>query len=79
MNDKSKKLRKMATWTIAVFATVFALSTAVLWLLKYPITTGSNWNVLGAVLASGWLIYVVAAILCIAAYFGYKYYLDRKK
>jgi hypothetical protein len=55
------------------------LSTAVIWLVKYPTTTGSAWNILGAVLASGWLIFVVAAILCIAAYFGYKYYLNIKK
>ena len=79
MNDNSKNLKKMATWTIAVFATVFALTTAVIWLVTYPTMTGSSWSVLGAVLGSGWLIYVVAALLCVAAYFGYKLYLDRKK
>ena len=42
MNDNSKNLKKMATWTIAVFATVFALTTAVIWLVTYPTMTGSS-------------------------------------
>jgi hypothetical protein len=77
--DNKKKLARMATWTIAVFATVFAVTTAAIWLVKYPTTAGSTWNVLGAVLASGWMIYLIAAVLCFVAYFGYKLYLDRKK
>ncbi|HTX91886.1 MAG TPA: hypothetical protein VMC09_11795 [Anaerolineales bacterium] len=79
MDEKTKKLKKMATWTIAVFATVFALATAAVWLVKFPTTGGSRWTVLGAVLASSWLIYLVAAVLCVAAYFGYGFYLNRKK
>jgi hypothetical protein len=79
MNDKQKQLKKMATWTISVFATVFAVTMAVIWLVKYPTTSGSTWNVLGAVLSTGWLIFVVAAVLCLLAYIGYKFYLDRKK
>jgi hypothetical protein len=79
MDDNSKKLKKMATWTIAVFATVFGVFMALFWLLNYPVTDGSAWNVLGAALASGWLIFVVAAVLCIAVYFGYKMYLDSQK
>ena len=79
MNDKPKQLKKMATWTIAVFATVFAVFMALFWLLVYPVTSGSVWNVLGAALSAGWLIFVLAAVLCFGTYFGYKLYLDRKK
>jgi hypothetical protein len=79
MDDKTKKLKKMATWTIAVFATIFAVTTAVLWLVTYPTTTGNSWTVLGAVIKSGWLIYVLDVVLCVVAYFGYKLYMDRKK
>jgi hypothetical protein len=79
MDEKAKKLKKMATWTIAVFATIFAVTTAVLYMVMNPITGGTSWNVLGAVMRSGWLIYVLDVVLCIAAYFGYKVYLDRKK
>ena len=79
MDDKTKKLKRMATWTIAVFATIFAITTAVIWLVKFPTTSGSSWNVIGAVLSTGWLIYLVVAVLCLAFYFGYKIILDRKK
>ena len=77
--DNKKKLARMATWTIAVFATVFAVATAAIWLVYYPVTAGSSWNVIGSVLAAGWLIYLVAAVACLAFYFGYKIILDRKK
>jgi hypothetical protein len=79
MDDKVKKLKKMATWTIAVFATVFAVFMALFWLLNYPVTGGSPWNVLKAALTSGWIVFLIDAVLCIATYFGYKLYLDRKK
>jgi len=79
MKDNSKQLKKMATWTIAVFATIFAVFMALFWLLKYPVTSGSLWNVIGEALKAGWLIFVIAAVLCLGAYFGYKLYLERKK
>ncbi len=78
MNDKKKKLSKMAAWTVAVFATVFAVATAVLWLVYFPTTGGSSWNVLGQVFKAGWLIYVIDVVLCAGVYIGYKLYLDRK-
>ncbi len=78
MNDKPKQLKKMATWTIAVFATVFAVFMTLFWLLVYPVTGGSVWNAVGAALSAGWLIFVITAVLCLGAYFGYKLYLDRK-
>lgn len=78
MNDKSKKLKKMATWTIAVFATIFAVVMAVLWIPLFN-AGASAFAAVGQAFAAGWLIFVVVAILCIAVYFGYKAYLGRKK
>ena len=79
MKDNSKQLKKMATWTIAVFATVFAVFMALFWLLAYPTTDGSPWKVMGAAIGTGWPIFLIAAVLCLVAYFGYKSYLDRRK
>jgi hypothetical protein len=79
MNDKSIKLKKMATWTIAVFATVFAVFMALFWMLVYPGTSGSVWNALSEALSAGWLVFLIAAVLSLVTYFGYKLYLDRKK
>ena len=79
MNDTKKKLSKMATWTVAVFATIFAVAAAVMWLVYYPTTAGSSWNVLGAVMKAGWPIFVLDIVLCVGVYFGYKLYLGRKQ
>ena len=79
MDEKTKKLRKMATWTIAVFATVFAVFMAVFWMINYPLSDGSAVDVLLASLATGWPVFVIDAVLCLLAFFGYKLYLDRKK
>ena len=79
MDDNSKKLKKMATWTIAVFATVFAVFMAFFWLFNPQQVGGSSWSKLGAALSSGWIIFLTTAVLCLAAYFGYKMFLNRKK
>ncbi len=65
----------MATWTTVVFAVFMAM----FWLLTYPVTVGSAFNALGAALGEGWPIFMIAAVHCFGAYFGYKLYLDRKK
>jgi len=78
MNDNSKKLKKMAVWIIAIFATIFAIVMAVLWMLMFN-AGASAFGAIGLAFTAGWWIYVVVAILCFAAYFGYKYYLGRKK
>ena len=79
MDENSKKLKRMAIWTIAVFATVFAVFMALFWLVNYPVTGGSAWSVLVAALSTGWLIFLIAAVLCFLVYFSYKYYLGHKK
>jgi amino acid transporter len=78
MNDKSKQLKKMAIWTIVVFATIFAIVTTVLWMPLFN-AGASAFAAIGQALVSGWLIYLIVAVLCFAAYFGYKTYLGRKK
>jgi len=78
MTDNSKKLRKMATWTVAIFATIFAIVMAVLWVPLFN-AGASALVAIGQAVAAGWPIFVVVAVLCIAAFFGYKFYIDRKK
>lgn len=76
MDYKQRKLNRMATWTITVFATAFAVVMSVMWLVKYPITVGSTFHVVMEVLASIWIIVLVTAALCILAYLVYSFYLD---
>ena len=78
MDEKKKKLRRMAVWTIAIFATIFAVAFAILWLPIYP-ESSSAMSALGQVFAAGWLILVIDLVLCVAVYFGYKFLLERKK
>lgn len=78
MDDKKKKLRKMAIWTLAIFATVFAVFMALFWLMLYPLMPGGPLSVLGAALSQGWPIFLIAAVICIVIYYAYKLYLDRK-
>jgi sterol desaturase/sphingolipid hydroxylase (fatty acid hydroxylase superfamily) len=79
MDNNSKKIKMMATWSIAVFATVFAVFMALFWLIEYPLVGGSTWKVLLAALSVGWPIFLIAAVLCCGLYYGYKYYLSHKK
>jgi cytochrome b subunit of formate dehydrogenase len=78
MDDKKKKLRKMATWTIAVFATIFAVTFAVLWLPVFKLSS-SALSAIGTIFSEAWLIILVDLVLCVGAYVGYKLYLDSKK
>jgi hypothetical protein len=78
MDEKQKKLKKMATWTVAVFATIFAVTFAVLWLPVYK-TSNSALSAIGAIFSEAWLIIVIDLVLCVGAFFGYKFYLSSKK
>ena len=78
MDEKQKKLRKMATWTVAVFATIFAVTFAVLWLPLYN-TSSSAFAAIGNVFSKAWLIIVLDLVLCVGAYIGYRFYLNSKK
>jgi membrane protease YdiL (CAAX protease family) len=79
MIDKSKKLRSiMATWTVAIFATIFAVVMTVLWIPLYN-TGASALAAIGQAFAAGWVMILIALILCVGAYVGYSLYLNNKK
>ena len=78
MDEKKSKLKKVATWIVAVFATIFAVTFAVLWLINFP-TSGSGVGAIGTIFSQAWLIVVLDFVLCLGAFFGYKFYLDAKK
>lgn len=77
MDEKTKKIRRMAIWTVAIFATIFAVSFAVLWLPIYQVSSGAV-SALGQVFARGWPILVIDLVLCAGVYLGYRFYLSRK-
>lgn len=76
--DNSKKLKRMAIWTVAVFATVFAVVLSILWIPLFN-SGASALGAVGQAFAEGWLIFVIALILCIGTYVGYSLYLKNKK
>jgi hypothetical protein len=78
MDEKAKKLKKMATWTIAIFATIFAVTFAILWIPFYQ-TNGAALAAIGGIFSEAWVIILLDLVLCLGTYFGYKLYLDRKK
>lgn len=68
----------MATWTVAIFATVFALVMAVLWIQLYGAGSPAM-TALGLAFKEGWLMIVIALVLCAGTYFAYSLYINRKK
>ena len=78
MNENSGKLRKMATWTVAVFATVFAVVMAALWIPIYNSGVPA-FPAIGQALANGWSLILIAFVLCVGTYLGYILYINRKK
>jgi hypothetical protein len=79
MVEKKSKLRRMAVWTIAIFATIFASVLAALWVALYNIGGGSAFSALGQAFGTGWPILLIDLILCAGVYFGYRYFLNRQK
>jgi hypothetical protein len=78
MDDTAKKLRKMSTWTVAVFAVIFAIVLVVLWIINYPVSH-SAFTALGEAFKSGWSLLLIDLVLCVGTYLGYSYYLKSKK
>lgn len=78
MDDNKKKLRKMANWTIAIFATIFAIVLVVLWIINYPLST-SAFDALGKAFQAGWVPILIDLVLCAGVYFGYSAYIKGKK
>lgn len=69
--DNEKKLKLMRFWLFGTFVIVFSALTAFLFIPAL----GNIWLAIQA----GWSIWFLTAVLCVAAYFGYKWYLGRKK
>ena len=78
MDAKKTKLRSMAVWTVAIFATILAVAFAILWLPIYP-QSHSAVTALGKVFSTGWLILVLDLVLCAGVYLGYRAYLNNQK
>jgi hypothetical protein len=79
MDEKKLKLRRMAVWTIVIFAAIFASVLAALWMALYNIGTVSASGALGQAFGSGWPILLIDLVLCGGVYFGYGYFLNHQK
>jgi hypothetical protein len=79
MDEKKSKLRRMAVWTIVIFAAIFASVMAALWIALYNTGGGSAFGALGQAFGAGWPILLIDLILCAGVYFGYRYWLGRQK
>ena len=79
MDEKKSKLRRMAVWTIVIFAAIFASVMAALWIAVYNMGAGSAFGALGQAFGSGWPILLIDLVLCAGLYFGYRYFLLRQK
>jgi len=79
MDEKKSKLRKMAIWTIVIFAAIFASVLAALWITLYNMGSLTAWGALGQAFSSGWPILLIDLVLCAGVYVGYRYFLNRQK
>jgi hypothetical protein len=79
MEENKSKLRKMAVWTIVIFAAIFASVLAALWIALYNMGAATAISALGLAFGSGWPILLIDLILCAGVYFGYRYFLLHKK
>jgi hypothetical protein len=79
MDEKKSKVKRMAVWTIVIFAAIFASVLAALWIALYNVGGGSASTALGQAFAAGWPILLIDLLLCAGVYFGYRYFLDRQK
>jgi amino acid transporter len=78
VKENINKLKKMATWTIAIFATIFAVVMAVLWIPIYNSGIPAI-SAIGQAFAEGWVIILLALVLCGGTYLGYTIYIKQKK
>ena len=76
-NENEKLLNLMRFWLFGTFIIVFAAITIYLGSVAGSIAGRQTVNPLLA-LRAGWPIWVVTGVLCVATYYGYKWYLGRK-
>ena len=79
MDENKLKMKRMAVWTIVIFAVIFASVLAALWLALFNLGGGSAVGALAEAFSSGWPILLIDLVLCGGVYFGYRYYLNRQK
>jgi len=77
MDEKRLKLKRMAVYTIVIFAAIFASVLAALWIALYNLGGGSAVGALAEAFSTGWPILLIDLVLCGGVYFGYRYYLNR--
>jgi type VI protein secretion system component VasF len=78
MDEKKFKMRRMAAWTIAVFATIFASVMTVLWTTLFKTGTPA-FAATGEAFISSWPVLLIDLVLCVAVYSGYSLFLNRQK
>jgi polyferredoxin len=78
MNDNSKQLKKMAIWTTAIFATIFAIVMAVLWIPLFN-AGATALGAVGQAFSEGWVMILIALVLCVGTYAGYSFYSKNRK
>ncbi len=73
LSDVEKRLKLMRFWLVGTFLIVSAGA-----MVGYGLFTGAvSGGLLGGALNS-WPVILITAILCLAAYFGYQYWVTRK-
>jgi uncharacterized membrane protein YoaK (UPF0700 family) len=71
MDEKTKKLKLMRFWLFGVFVIIFAAFTVYI-----GGALGTGLMILREV--NYWIALIAMAVLCVAAYYLYKWYLGRK-
>ncbi len=72
MDEKLKKARRFGLWLVVLFAVVFAVVTAIMYMMVQPLTGGAGIAAIGQALAQSWFIYLITAVILLAAYFIYR-------
>lgn len=72
MDEKLKKVRKFGLWLVVIFAVVFAVVTAIMYMMVQPLAGGAGIAAVGQAIAQSWLIYLITAVILLAAYFIYR-------
>jgi Mn2+/Fe2+ NRAMP family transporter len=71
-DEKTKRLNLMKFWLFGTFIIIFAAATAYV-----GIALGTGLQILGQL--NYWIAIIITAVLCVAFYYGYKWWLDRKQ
>ena len=79
MDEKKSKLKRMAVWTIVIFAAIFASVLAALWVALFNMGSVSPSGALGQAFGSGWPILLIDLVLYAGVYFGFSYFLNHQK